>query len=120
MADRSIVISWGAVVRGREERALDNFNAVVSYYGRLAEEGRIERFDVTLLAPNAKLAGFMQLQGSAQQMAAAREDQEFQRLLTEASLIVDDLTLLDGYVADGIGEQMRMWQEAITKVPQMV
>ena len=119
MADRSLVISWGAVVRGREERALENFTAVVSYHGRLAEQGRIERFDVTLLAPNAGIAGFMQLHGSAQQMAAVREDEEFQRLLTEGTLIVDDLTLLDGYVGDGIAQQMSLWQEAIAKVPQM-
>ena len=70
MADRSLVISWGEVVRGREERAYDNFNAVVTLYGRMQQEGRIERFDVTLLAPNGGPGGFMQLLGSAQQLAS--------------------------------------------------
>jgi hypothetical protein len=119
MADRSLVISWGAVVRGREERALDNFNAVVSYYGHLQQDGRIERFDVTLLAPNTMLGGFMVLQGSADQLAAVREDEEFQRLLIEGSLIVDDLAVNDGYVNEGLAAQMALWQDAIHKVPQM-
>jgi hypothetical protein len=118
MADRSLVISWGEVVRGREERAYENFNAVVTLYGRMQQEGRIERFDVTLLAPSAGPGGFMQLLGSAQQLAAVREDEEFRRLLVEASLIVDDLAVTDGYVNEGIAREMGLWQEAVAKVPQ--
>ena len=34
--------------------------------------------------------------------------------------LFDDLTVLDGYVDDGIAAQMAMWQEAIAKVPQTV
>lgn len=119
MADRSLVITWGQVVRGREERAFDNFNAVVSYHAGLKADGRIEDLHVTLLGPNAVLGGFMELVGSAQQLAAVREDPEFQRLIIEGTLIVDDLMVHDGYVDDGIAAQMAMWQEAIAKVPQM-
>jgi len=119
MADRSLVITWGQVVRGREERAFDNFNAVVSYYAGLQAAGRIEDVRVTLLGPNAVLNGFMELVGTAEQLAAVREDPEFQRLIIEGTLIVDELTVLDGYVDDGIAAQMAMWQEAIAKVPQM-
>ena len=119
MADRSLMISWGEVVRGREERAFDNFNAVVTYHARLQQEGRIERLAVVLLSPNPTMGGFMLLQGSAEQMNAVREDEEFQRLLTEGTLIVDDLTIYDGYVNEGLATQMGMWQEAIHKVPQM-
>lgn len=119
MADRSMVITWGQVVRGREERAFDNFNAVVAYHAGLQAAGRIERVTVTLLGPNAGLNGFMQLVGTAEQLAAVREDAEFQRLLVESSLIVDDLTVLDGYVDDGVAAQMSIWQEAIAQVPQM-
>jgi hypothetical protein len=119
MADRAMVITWGEVVRGREERAFDNFNAVVAYHAGLQQDGRIERLDVVLLSPNATLGGFMLLQGSAEQMSAVREDEEFQRLVTEGTLIVDDLTIHDGYVNEGLATQMGMWQDAIHKVPQM-
>jgi len=118
MADRTLVLTWGAVVRGREERSLETFNEVVAFYGRMQQEGRIEQFDVTLLAPNASINGFMQLRGSAEQLAAAREDPDFQRLLSEAMLIVDDLCVIDGYVNEGVSGQMALFQQAIAKVPQ--
>lgn len=118
MADRALVLTWGAVVRGREERALDNFNEVVGLYGRMQQEGRIEQFDVTFLSPNARIDGIMRLQGTAEQMAAVKDDPEFQRILTEATLIVDDLTITDAYVNEGIAAQMELFRDAVSKVPQ--
>ena len=55
MADRLLFLSWGAPVRGREERSLEVFNASMGLYGRLQQEGRIEGFDVALMTPNAAL-----------------------------------------------------------------
>jgi hypothetical protein len=118
MADRALVLTWGEVVRGREERALDNFNEVVGLYGRMQQEGRIEQFDVTILAPNARIQGMMELQGTAEQMAAVKNDPEFRQLMTEATLIVDDLTITDAYVNEGIAAQMEMYRDAVSKVPQ--
>jgi hypothetical protein len=118
MADRTMVISWNGVVRGREERALDNFNDVVGMFGRMQQEGRIERLDVTFLTPNHGMDGFIQLQGSAEQMEALGEDQQFHRLMAEASLIVDDLAITEGYVNEGIAAQLAIFREAVAKVPQ--
>ena len=120
MADRMLVISWGATVRGREERALDVFNQSLGIYGRLQQEGRIESFDVKLLAPNAIMAGYAELKGSAAQMAAVREDAEFRRLCTNALLIVDDFNVTDGYCDAGVADEIAFFQEAIAEVPQAV
>ena len=108
MADRMLVISWGEVVHGREERALDVFNQSLGIYGRLQQEGRIESFDVKLLAPNATLAGYAEMKGSAAQMAAVKEDAEFRRLCANATLIVDDFQLIDGYCDEGVADQISM------------
>lgn len=118
MADRAMVTTWGAVVRGREDRALENFNDVLGLYGRMQQEGRIEGFDVTLLLPNSTIAGFIQLTGSAAQIAAVREDAEFQRLLTVGSLIVEDLCVIEGYVNEGVAKQTAQFQDAASAVPQ--
>ena len=120
MADRMLMISWGSVVHGREERALDVFNQSLGIYGRLQQEGRIESFDVKLLSPNAALSGYAELRGSAAQMAAVREDAEFRRLCVNAALIVDDFTVTDGYCDEGVADQMAYFQEAIAQVPQAV
>lgn len=119
MADRILFIGWGSPVRGREERALDVFNDALGLYGRLQQEGRIERFDVVLLGPNRDLNGYFELHGSVEQLADVREDEEFERVLTAAGLIVDDLSLIDGYANAGVARQIGLFQEAVAQVPQI-
>jgi hypothetical protein len=119
MADRMLFIGWGAPVRGREERGLEVFNEAVGLYGRMQQEGRIERFDVALLQPNAELDGYITLHGSAEQLATVREDAEFQRMTIAASLIVEGLRMIDGVTNSGVADQMAMYQEAVGKIPQM-
>jgi hypothetical protein len=119
MADRLLFIGWETVVRGREERALEVFNESVGYYGRLQQEGRIEKFDVSFLRPNGGLQGYFELHGSAEQLNAVQEDADFMRITTDASLIVENLRVLAGLTGQGIADQMARFQEAIGKVPQL-
>ena len=120
MADRILFITWGANVAGREERGLEVFNEAVGLYGRMQQEGRIEGFDVALMTPSgAGIDGYMCLKGSAEQLNAVKEDQDYLRVMTDASLIVKNLCVCDGYANEGIAPQMAMYQEAIGRVPQM-
>jgi hypothetical protein len=117
MADRILFIGWGATVRGREQRALDVFDEAVGFYGRCQQEGRIESFDVILLEPHGGgLAGYMELHGTAEQIAALREDREFRRIMIDASLIVDELGAVDGFANEGIARQLALYREAISQV----
>ena len=118
MADRLLYIQWGTPVRGAEERGLEVFNEALGLLGRMQQDGRIERFDVALLSPNGSINGFICVQGSAEQIAALRENTEWQRNVVDASLIVDDLRHIDGYTNEGVARQMTMYQEAIGRVPQ--
>ena len=120
MADRMLFIGWNEAARGREERALEAFNDSVGYYGRCQQEGRIESFDACLLTPSGSgLGGYFQLHGSADQCNAVREDPEFMRLITEASLCVDGLRVADGWTGQGVADQLGVWREALAKMPQM-
>ena len=95
MADAGLFIGWGHVVRGREERALDVFNETVELYGQMQSDGRIEDFEVALLEPHGgELAGYALLRGSEAQIDALRRDEDFERLMTKADLIVDDLGIV--------------------------
>lgn len=118
MADRVLFIGWSAPVRGLEEHGLEVFNEAVGLYGRMQQDGRIEGFDVVLLDPNGDLNGYMEIQGSAEQLAAVRESDDFRRVLLDAALIVDNLRLIEGYTNEGIAQEMALYQEAIAKVPQ--
>jgi hypothetical protein len=118
MADRVLFISWGENIPGREARGLEVFNETVGMYGRLQEAGRIESFDVVLLGANGDLDGYLEIRGSAEQLAALRESDEYVRSLIDASLVVRDVRAVDGYTASGIAKVMGIYQEAIAGVPQ--
>lgn len=118
MAERVLFISWGAVVRGREVAALENFNETIGLYGRMQQEGRLESFDVVLLDPSMDIEGYIAIHGSAEQIATLKESEDFRRALYNASLIVDNLKMADGYTNEGIAKEMELYQEAISKVPQ--
>ena len=118
MADRVLVIAWGAPVRGAEERGLEVFNEALGVLGRRQQEGKIESFDVALFDPNPNVNGIVLIRGSADQITALRADDEFRRNTIDAALIVDDLRHLTGYTNEGVAEQMALYQEAIAKVPQ--
>ncbi len=90
----------------------------MGYYSRLQQDGRIESFEVVLLSPNGGLDGYMELRGSAAQLAEVREDTVFRRLLVDAGLIVNDLRIVDGYCNEGVAEAMGIYQEAIAGTPQ--
>ncbi len=87
-------------------------------YGRMQQEGRIEKFNVVLLDPSGDLSGYIELHGSAEQLSAARESEEFRRTLVEASLIVDGLRMIEGFTNEGIAREMALYQESIARVPQ--
>ena len=120
MADRMLFVGWGEVVKGREERALAVFDESVGFYGRCQQDGRIERFDVVLLESHAgHLNGYIELHGSPQQLAALRDDDEFLRLITDASMVVHDLRVIGAFAEEGVARQLERYREATAKVAQM-
>ena len=118
MADRAVVISWGGPVAGREERGLEVFNEAIGFYGKCQQEGRIESFDVVLLVPNAGMNGFITLKGSADQLNALKEDDDYRRILTDANLIVKNMCVVDGAANEGVADFVQRYQDSVSRVPQ--
>lgn len=118
MADSVLFITWTESARGREEKGLEAFDEAIGLYGRMQQEGRIEKFDVALFTPNGDLGGYIQLHGSEEQIAAVQADDEFQRHMTSATLCVDGLRVIQGSTNEGVARQMEMYREAVSKVPQ--
>ncbi|HET6509207.1 MAG TPA: hypothetical protein VFG42_20595 [Baekduia sp.] len=119
MADRVLVLSWGQNVRGREQRGLEVFQEALTYYSELEASGRIEAYDVMLLAPNGPMSGAMVLHGTHAQLQTVAEDERFRRLIIEANLVVEDLRMASGYSAEGIPQTLPLYAEAVGRVPQM-
>lgn len=117
MAEAALFIGWGETVRGREAKALEVFNESVEYWGRLQQAGRIESVEVAFLFPHGgDLQGFALLRGSHEQLNDVGADEEFMRNTTRAGLIVDNLGVVRAALAEGIQQQMGIFQQAIGDV----
>lgn len=117
MAEAALFIGWGEPVRGREKRALQVFNESVEFWGRLQQEGRIERFDLALLSPHGgDLGGFALLRGTAAQIDGLRADEEFRQLVSRVRLIAEGLGLVDAFVDEGIARGMSQYQEEVREL----
>jgi hypothetical protein len=112
MADAGLFIGWGQVVRGREGSAVDGFNDTVEYLGQRQSAGQLESFEICFLDPHGgDLDGFMLIRGTTEQMDVVRSDEEFQRLMTRASLHVDNLGMIGAVLGEGVARQMAIFQE---------
>jgi hypothetical protein len=120
MADRMLFISWGTPVRGLEARGLEVLGEALGLMGRMEQEGRIDSFDVALLSPNGDMNGYVAVHGTAGQIDALRQDEEFLRSTADAALIVDKLRHIEGATNEGVARELAIWQDAIAKVPQQV
>jgi hypothetical protein len=117
MADAGLFIGWGAPVRGREAKGLDVFNEALAYYARLQQEGVIEGFETVLLEPHGgDLQGFILLRGSQEKLAQLRVDDEFNRMSTRASQIIDGLGVVGAALGDGLQQAISTYQEATSEL----
>jgi hypothetical protein len=115
MATAGIFVGWGTPVRGREEVGLDVFNEALGLDAQLEEEGALESFEVVLLGPHGGgLSGFILARGSEDQMAALRQREDFQRINARATLVVDELGVIDASLGEGIAEQLSIYREQVS------
>jgi hypothetical protein len=116
MAEAALCQFWGAIVPGREKEALNVYNETMQYWAALQHEGKIERFDVTVLAPSGgEMAGFLIARGSADQMDSLRRSKEFQQRTARVQLVTSHLTVADAYVDEGLAQIMGQYQEVIAQ-----
>jgi hypothetical protein len=117
MADAALFLGWGAVVRGREQRALEIFNESLQYYAELQSKHEIESFEVAVLEPHGgELNGFVLIRGDVDKLARLRHDPEFQRRTARAQLIVESIGVVGASIGAGLTRLMAMYAEEIEKV----
>ncbi|HEV3376416.1 MAG TPA: hypothetical protein VG126_03980 [Thermoleophilaceae bacterium] len=60
--------------------------------------------------------GFVLLRGSQEQMDAVHNEEEFQRQLTRASLIVEGLGIVPAALGEELGRQMSVYQNEVAEL----
>ncbi len=117
MAGEVLFIGWGSVIPGREQRALDLFQEVMAYNGRLQQEGRIESFEACVLGPHGgDLDGFMMLRGERTSLAQIRFDEEFERLIARATGLLNRVGVIPAYTGEALGRLMGVFQEVAAEL----
>ncbi len=115
MAEAGLFVGWGDPITGREAKGLEVFGEALAYWAKAEQEGRIESHETVLLAPHGgELAGFILVRGSQEQMAAVRAEEEFDRLNTRATLIVQNVGVVDAALGDGLEAAIGLYQTAVT------
>ena len=116
MPEAGIWIAWGLPTQGREVRALDLLNEAKGYLEHLADDGQIERFDITILKPQTtELGGFLLVQGTQEQIDALRHDDDFGVWVDRLQLVAGRVGMVDAWVGDGIAKAIDLYQQALQK-----
>jgi hypothetical protein len=114
MAGAGLFVGWGAPITGREAKGLEVFNESVQYWGKLQQDGKIESFEVVLLTPHGgDLEGFVLMRGSSEQVAALIVDEEFERMTTRATLIVQRVGVVPAVLGEGLERAIGIYQQQI-------
>lgn len=114
MAEAGLFIGWGEPVTGREAKGLEVFGEALAYYAKAEQEGRIESHETVFLGPHGgDLGGFILARGSEAQIAALRAEDEFERINTRATLVVQNFGVVDAAVGEGVQDAVTVYQAAI-------
>ena len=62
------------------------------------------------------LQGFILLRGSEEKLAQLRVDQEFMRLSTRATMIIDGLGVIGAALGDGLERSIATYQQAVSEL----
>jgi len=115
MAEAGLFFGWGEPITGREAKGLEVFAEALTYYGKAEQDGRIESQEAVFLGPHGgDLEGFILARGSEAQMAALRAEDEFERLVTRAALVVQNVGVIDAALGDGMQAAIGVYQAAVS------
>ena len=117
MAEAGLCIAWGDVVKGSEKRALEAYGESMQYFGRLQEEGRIERFEVVVLGPTGgDVGGFWLLRGTEEQIDSVRRSEDYVALIQRVQLVVTGLRIADAFLDEGLVQVMGNYQKLVDEL----
>ncbi len=101
MANGALVIGWGSVIPGREQKSLQGFNEAIQYYTRLQQQGTIDSFEpIALDYHGGDLDGFLLVHGDREKLNALRSSEEFLSLNNRAALVVNNLGVINAFIGE--------------------
>ena len=111
--DGALMLSFGAVVPGRERLAVDLFVEVGRYLGRLMDSGVVSSFRPYFFADGAMhdVSGFFLLEGDREELDALRRDEEFVALLLRAGAATANVRVHTLLAGSDAGRLVNLYRE---------
>jgi hypothetical protein len=107
----ALVVTWSQPARGREGKALESFTDFLTFWGKLAADGKVGEPEPFFSADGDK--GFAVVRGTTDVLNGILESEEYEKLITKGQLTVEDLHT-EIYVTgdEEIQRGMRIYAEA--------
>lgn len=119
----AIITSWGSPVRGREAKAQEVFMKALGFYEDLAKRGRIHshREYFSLTGNHQRWGGLLVVEGEIGELLKLQQEEPYQKLLNQASAIVENLTveICIGGSDQSIQQQVVQYTESLTELGYM-
>jgi hypothetical protein len=111
--DGALMLSFGAVLPGRERLAVDTFVEVGRYLGRLLDTGVVSSFRPYFFADGAMgdVSGFFLLEGDREQLDALRRDEEFVTLTLRAGAATANVRVHTLLAGSDAGRLVNLYRE---------
>jgi hypothetical protein len=111
--DAALMLSFGAVLPGREGLAVNTFVEVGRYLGRLMDTGVVSSFRPYFFADGlmADVSGFFLLEGDREQLDALRRDEGFVTLLLRAGAATANVRVHTLLAGSDAGRLVNLYRE---------
>jgi hypothetical protein len=111
--DGALMLSFGAVVPGRERLATDLFVEVGRYLGRLMDGGVVTTFRPYFFADGqvGDVSGFFLLEGDREELDALRRDEGFVTLLLRAGAATANVRVHTLLAGSDAGRLVNLYRE---------
>jgi hypothetical protein len=111
--DAALMLSFGAVLPGREALAVDTFVEVGRYLGRLMDAGVVSSFRPYFFADGAMhdVSGFFLLEGDREQLDALRRDEGFVTVLLRAGAATANVRVHTLLAGSDAGRLVNLYRE---------
>jgi len=102
----AIMFTWTRVTAGREAKALEAFTDSLTFWGKLAADGKCGE-PMAYLAPSG--LGTMIIPGHRETLFEIIGSDEFAKLYTKVTFSVPDIKYEIVAAGEGVQEQMQVW-----------
>jgi hypothetical protein len=111
--DAALLLSFGAVIPGREALAVDTFVEVGRHLGRLLDSGVVSSFRPYFFADGAlgDVSGFFLLEGDREQLDALRRDESFVALVLRAGAATANVRVHTLLAGSDAGRLVNLYRE---------